>query len=432
MVARYSPAPSSQSRSVVPPPAVVTTPPPPPPPADKPDPRPALPTQKEKDALIASLSAQKDTFPSMTLHSFSPCQMDTFLFLLCLDTDTNTHKSIISTPPPPPLHHHQLTHTFSVFLFFPLLHAVDQLTKCPMCDRTFDDPRTLPCLHSFCLACLEAQKAGALTPSSDLRCHTCRVPFTPPAVGGVGAYTCSAFIDSLVKAARANQGDVNRVIRCDFCENEDATMHCVECSENFCPTCSNGHHKSKMSSTHRQIPLEEALSGNTPAIRIPRCQRHVVFEIDSYCKTCDEAICARCGIEKHPKHDFCPLSQVTAPLQDQIAGYTVALTKREEEARRAVTTLQGAITSVEEHRSAAEREITAFVSALHAAVDARGAVLVSEMQSKGDQLRKTATQGKSEAESATIELSNFHTFTEGLLAQGTPLEIAGIHKMVRA
>jgi len=29
--------------------------------------------------------------------------------------------------------------------------------KCPMCSGTLTDPRTLPCLHSFYLACLEAQ-----------------------------------------------------------------------------------------------------------------------------------------------------------------------------------------------------------------------------------------------------------------------------------
>jgi len=38
---------------------------------------------------------------------------------------------------------------------------------------------------------------------------------------------------------------------------------------------------------------------------------------------------------------------------------------------------------------------------------------------------------KGEAESATVEFREFHTFTEGLLAQGTPFEIAGTHKMVR-
>ena len=54
------------------------------------------------------------------------------------------------------------------------------------------------------------------------------------------------------------------------------------------------------------------------------------------------------------------------------------------------------------------------------------------MQDKEDELRKTAIQEKGEAESARAEFMGFHSFTAGLLAQGTPLEIAGTHKMVRA
>jgi len=49
--------------------------------------------------------------------------------------------------------------------------------------------------------------------------------------------------------------------------------------------------------------------------RISRCQKHVGMEIDTYCKTCNDAVCAMCAVEKHPKHDFCLLSQVTGPLQ---------------------------------------------------------------------------------------------------------------------
>jgi len=126
------------------------------------------------------------------------------------------------------------------------------------------------------------------------------------------------------------------------------------------------------------------------------------------------------------------MSQVTGPLQDHIVGYTIAMTKREEDARRAIDTLDGTINKIEDHRSAAEKDIATFSSTLYAAVDARVAILVSEMQTKGDELRKTAIQEKGEVESATVQFREFHSFTEGMLAQGTPLEIAGTHKMVRA
>jgi len=299
-----------------------------------------------------------------------------------------------------------------------------------MCDKTFDDPRTLPCLHSFCLGCLEAQQFTAKSKSSDLRCHQCSAPFTLPGLSGVALFSCNSFVDSLVKTAKAHGGDIDRVVKCDGCEDEDATTHCIECSENLGPSCSGVHRKLKATATHQQILLEDALAGNASVKRIPRCQKHIGYEVDSYCKTCTEAICAKCAVEKHPKHDFCPLSQVTGPLQDQIASYTIAITNREEEARKAIDTLDGTIKKVEEHRSTAEKDIATFISTLYAAVDARAAVLVSEMQDKGNQLRKTAIQEKGEVESATVQFREFHSFTEGMLAQGTPLEIAGTHKMV--
>jgi len=175
---------------------------------------------------------------------------------------------------------------------------------------------------------------------------------------------------------------------------EDATMHCVDCNEHIGPSCLVPHRKMKMSAMHQQIPLDEALAGNLTARRIPRCAKHIGYEVNTYCKTYIEAVCAMCAVEKHPKHDVCLLDEMTGPLQDQIAGYTISMTKREEEARKAITTMDGTINKIEEHRSAAEKEIAAFVSTLHAEVDARGAVLVSEMQTKGDQLRKTSIQEK--------------------------------------
>jgi len=297
-----------------------------------------------------------------------------------------------------------------------------------VCEKTFDDPRTLPCLHSFCLGCLEAQQSTAKSKSSDLRCHQCSAPFTlPPGLSGVALFSCNSFIDSLVKSAKANQGDINRVVKCDTCDDENATMHCVDCNDNMGALCAAAHRRMKPTAAHQQIPLEDALAGNVIVKRIPRCQKHIGYEVDSYCKTCTEAICAKCGIEKHPKHDFCPLNQVTDFLQDQIAGYTITMTQREEEARKAIDTLDGTIREIEEHRTTAEKDIATFSSTLYAAVNARVGVLVSEME----QLRKKAIHEKGKAETATVQFREFHSFTERMLAQGTPLEIAGTHKMVR-
>jgi len=272
----------------------------------------------------------------------------------------------------------------------------------------------------------------ALTTSSDPRCHQCRVPFSSQTMEGVGGYTCNAFVDSLVKPANSKVGDVNKAVKCDLCEDEDGTMFCVECNQNLCAGCSRGHKRGRSSASHHIVTLKGALTGTTALPRIPRCQKHVGYEVNTYCKTCNDAVCAMCAVEKHSGHTFCPLIEVTGPLQDQIAGYTITITKREEEARKAVATLDGSINKIEEYCSAAEEKIATLFASIRTVVDAREAEIIGEMQTKGDQLRKTAILEKGDAESATVQFREFRTFTEGLLAQGTPLVIAGTHQMVRS
>ena len=190
----------------------------------------------------------------------------------------------------------QFPHPFASFPLQP--QTVDQLTKCPMCNKPLTDPRTLSCLHSFCLACLETQKAVALANSSDLRCHQCRVPF----IKGIGAYTCNAFVNSLVITAKTDEGDVNKVVKCDLCEDEDGAMLCVECKQNLCAGCSRG----RVTTLHQLITLKEALAGNISERKTSGCQKHIGFEVDTYCKTCVATVCSKCITENHPKHDFPP------------------------------------------------------------------------------------------------------------------------------
>ena len=80
----------------------------------------------------------------------------------------------------------------------------------------------------------------------------------------------------------------------------------------------------------------------------------------------------------------------------------------------------------------AEKDVAKIFDAVAASVEERRVHVLQLIQDKGDHLRKTAIQEKGEAESARAEFRGFHSFTGGLLAQGTPLEIAGTHKMVRA
>ncbi len=49
------------------------------------------------------------------------------------------------------------------------------LLECSICLETFEEPRTLPCLHSFCKKCLENFVDGKC--DDELNCPVCRSKF---------------------------------------------------------------------------------------------------------------------------------------------------------------------------------------------------------------------------------------------------------------
>jgi len=62
------------------------------------------------------------------------------------------------------------------------MNEIANITECSICTGVFQEPRCLPCAHTFCLGCLEAYGKGQ-KPSSKAICPMCRKTFTVPAGG---------------------------------------------------------------------------------------------------------------------------------------------------------------------------------------------------------------------------------------------------------
>ena len=56
------------------------------------------------------------------------------------------------------------------------------LTTCPICLEQFDNPKSLPCLHAFCLKCLQ-DCFKENVPEDEVQCPMCRKKFRIPADG---------------------------------------------------------------------------------------------------------------------------------------------------------------------------------------------------------------------------------------------------------
>lgn len=263
-----------------------------------------------------------------------------------------------------------------------------------------------------------------LTPS--LRCRQCNSPFSVP-TDGLTALDESPFIESLLDSLKISPSDVNAVAKCGLCDlDEDATVHCVECNENLGPVCAAAHKRLKLTATHRQVSLQEDWTETSSHTRIPRCRVHSDVEVNAYCKTCSSPVCAQCVVEKHPKHDFVPLSQISATLRDKIIAFSINVEKREKAANKAIATMEGTISQIEADRSTAEKKIDQIFDSLVAAVEQRR----QEVKQGAEQEWKKAAREKRDVEAVSQEFREFRAFTEGLLVQGTPFDIADSYEMV--
>ena len=197
---------------------------------------------------------------------------------------------------------------------------MDPTETCASCQKPLSDPKTLPCLHYLCTHCIEAlvkkqndakktkeeedqknknkNKPSATTvEDGDMCCPQCSTVFVIPA-GGVAALSADSYVLGVAKqkesASKVNPNDVKCV-----CEEEPATVHCASCDLFIGERCQKGHKASKAKASHVVVKVDDYFKGSGPTTRVLFCQHHPGSEINTFCQTDDQPMCAQCAVSSH-------------------------------------------------------------------------------------------------------------------------------------
>lgn len=197
--------------------------------------------------------------------------------------------------------------------------------KCPICLETFKKPKCLPCLHTFCEACLQvyidSDNSSEATDSEDSKSKVV-ASSEQSHESGIQCPTCRKFIQIGEEVARCtwlqslpDNFFINSLIdkqliqtqskTCDPCgsngKKELAQKWCANCSEALCQECHNDHQKFKALRNHSLLDLNSvktqekttSLSGFIP------CADHSSSPAQVFCRDHHVACCTLCATVRH-------------------------------------------------------------------------------------------------------------------------------------
>ena len=105
--------------------------------------------------------------------------------------------------------------------------------ECPICTEEIKNPRMLPCIHSFCLNCLELYcESEEKLPGDKVPCPECRTEFEIPKDGLAGLTVRTHTHEPELEASQ------NRDVG-EYCggHKEQLRMYCFDCQINVCLMC---------------------------------------------------------------------------------------------------------------------------------------------------------------------------------------------------
>lgn len=209
--------------------------------------------------------------------------------------------------------------------------GTEDVLKCPLCLDTFETPRALACLHTFCEPCLEFYLTDAKASLRDgklekIECPVCKYLTVPPDVlkhphAMVKDLPLNHFIlphlDTVTPAESNSRTEarqktkVNFTQSCGSCSDRgvatEAVSYCHDCEDFQCGECVDNHSKIKVLTRHKIAPIEHVTSGSQMSDSFDKhniCLVHQNEDIRFYCANHDAILCSNCVIEGHKACDI--------------------------------------------------------------------------------------------------------------------------------
>ena len=255
-----------------------------------------------------------------------------------------------------------------------LLNNLHEEVSCSVCMCKYTDPKQLPCLHSFCLHCLNGiQRTSGRR--DKIACPECRQEFNVPDNGNLAALPTNFRINSLLDVLAIKECSTTGV-KCGNCDERTKQSHyCFQCYAFWCEECIGLHNRIKANKDHYALALEQFREQDFENIlkRPSFCgiPGHEKKEMEFFCKICEVAICNACALLDHEGHAKMLLEMAANERKLRLKSAIDSQKKRAEAKKSQIEKLIEYYNEVQEQAACVTRNVQEYADSIHAAIEAK-------------------------------------------------------------
>ena len=314
------------------------------------------------------------------------------------------------------------------------LKRSDDILHCRICFGEFSDPRILPCLHTFCLACLET-KGENKQPGENMPCPVCKKEFIIPDLRFEGIRK-NSFIEKLIELQRLTSND-DQQTQCELCSDEGsdpveasslAVEYCIDCNQKLCARCSKMHRKAKVSKAHQVVDVKAKLDVNqiTKNLAQITCDLHDSESIKMYCYDCKVANCMICHMECHQGHKCASVDKVGNEYRDRLERIIEKISNCSTDCRQKVEILSEKTRAIETRTKEMELGVQSQLHEMKVSLERQAVEIMHDIgvmkSSRIDEIRKK----EREIDKELAELTYFERYAKEIRDKGPSAEVCRI------
>jgi len=291
------------------------------------------------------------------------------------------------------------------------------IVKCAICQDTFSDPRQLPCLHTYCLVCIEGLCRDNY-PEDEVPCPLCTKNFTIP-VGGVGSLPKNFNMVQLMEIA-SPMSTRPQGCSCSVDGGEKSEQPCAVCSKRLSESCYS--HLRVTFAVTRQHELVE-VKGERGS-KTPWCDKHTDKPLELYCFNCKKVTCVKCLKELHRLHELSHVDEVAEEFRKQMTSDVEVLCQTLARCCESINKRKYYQVEFKNKLDVIKNEVKNCAKYLTEMMEIEKQNLLTELDAIGKERNKQMNIAVGEIEHHASFVGSMITYTEQLRDKGTACDVA--------